>query len=57
MIKSVYRASVEGNKGRGRPQRRWRDELKELLMRKGLREREGMVLAGDREAWGRLVYI
>ena len=27
----VYRANVEGNKGRRTPQRRWRDELKDLL--------------------------
>ena len=38
----------------GRPQRRWRDEVKKLL--RGLIEREGMVLARDRKAWDRTVY-
>ena len=28
MGKTVYRATVEGNGRRGRPQRRWRDEVK-----------------------------
>ena len=43
---------MEGNKGRGRPQRRWSNEMKELPMKRGLGEREGMVLARDREPWG-----
>ena len=25
LVKKVYRAKVEGSRGRGRPQRRWRD--------------------------------
>ena len=29
LVKKVNRANVEGNRGRGRPQRRWRDEVKE----------------------------
>ena len=32
-------------------QRRWRDKVKELLMGRGLSEREGMVLARERESW------
>ena len=40
---------------RGRQQRRWRDGLKELLMGRRLSERDEMVLARDREAWGRRV--
>ena len=31
MVKKVYRAYMEGNRRRGRPQRRWRDEVKDLL--------------------------
>ena len=50
LVKRVYYSTLEGNRGRGRLQRRWRDEMKELLMRRGLSEREGMVLARDREA-------
>ena len=41
---------MEGNRGRRSLQRRWRDEVKELLKRRGLSKREGMVLARDREA-------
>ena len=51
LVKRVYRANVEGNRDRGRPQRRWRDEVKDLL-NKG----EGMRLARDRDAWGGMVY-
>ena len=41
MVKRVYRANVEGNRGRRRPQRRWRDEVKDLLLGRELSEREG----------------
>ena len=50
MIKRVYRENVEGKGGRGRPQRRWRDEVKELLIGRRLSERKRKVLARDREA-------
>ena len=30
-VKRAYRAKVEGKSGRGRTQRRWRDEVKELM--------------------------
>ena len=40
LVKRVYRANVEGNWRRGRQQRRWRDEVKDLLKGGGLRERE-----------------
>ena len=48
--------SVEANRGRGGPQRRRRDKVKELLMGRALREREGMAFARNKEAWGRMVY-
>ena len=35
LVKRVYLANVESNRGRGRPQRRGRDEVKELLMGEG----------------------
>ena len=41
MIKRVCWVNVEDNKGRRRPQRRWRDEVKDLLL-----ERELMVVIG-----------
>ena len=50
LIKRVYRENVEGKGGRGRPQRRWRDEVKELLIGRRLSERKRKVLARDREA-------
>ena len=42
LVKNVNLANVEGNKGRGRPHtsRRWRDEVKELLMGDGMNGRE-----------------
>ena len=50
LVERVYRANM-------RPRRRWRDEVKDLPLERGLSEREGMVLARDREAWGGKVYI
>ena len=40
--KRFYRANVEGNGGRRKMKRRWRDIMKKLLMRRRLSEREGM---------------
>ena len=56
MVKRLYRADLEGKRGRGRPQRRWRDEVRDLLLGRGLSERKGMILARDRDAWGGMVY-
>ena len=56
LVKRVNHANVEGNRGKGRPQKRWRDEVKDLLLGRGLSEREGMMLARDRDAWGGMVY-
>ena len=56
LVKRVHRVNVEGNRGRVRSQKRWRDEVKDLLLGRGLSEREGMMLARDRDAWGRMVY-
>ena len=39
-IGKVGWANVEGSRGRSRPQRRWKDKVKELLMRRGLSEKE-----------------
>ena len=56
MVKRVYRANVDGNRGRGKPQRRERDEVQDSLLGRGMSEREGMMLARDRDAWGGMVY-
>ena len=34
-VKRVYWTNAEGIRGRGRPQRRWRDEVKDLVMKRG----------------------
>ena len=56
MVKRVYQANLEGNRGRGRPQRRWRDEVKYLLFERRLSKVEGMMIARDRDAWGGMLY-
>ena len=48
-VKRVYPVTVKCNRRRRKPQKRWRDEVLELLMEKGFREREERVLARDRE--------
>ena len=50
LVKRVCQANVEVNKGRGRQQRRWRDEVKDLLFG------EGMIRARDRDSWAGMVY-
>ena len=37
LVKREHRANVAGNRGRERPQRRWRDEVKDLLFAIGER--------------------
>ena len=56
LVKRVYRINVEDSRGRGRPRRRWRDEVKDLLLGRGLNEREGMMIARNMDAWGGMVY-
>ena len=47
--KRVHRAIGVSKRGRRRPQRKWRDEMKDLLMKRGLSEREEVVLARDKD--------
>ena len=56
MVKRVVRACVEVNRRRGRQQRRWMDEVRDLLIGRGLSEKKEMLLARDREVWGGIVY-
>ena len=56
LVKRVNRANLECNRGGGRSQRKWRDEVKGLLLRRGLTEREGTMQARGRDAWGGMVY-
>ena len=39
LLKRVYRAKREGKRGRGRPQRRWKNEVKDFLLGRGLSEK------------------
>ena len=52
LVKRVYWITVESNMGREGPQKRWRDEVRELLMGRGLREMTEIILSIDSEAWG-----
>ena len=56
LVKRTYQANVEGNRGRGRSQRKWRDEVKDLLLGRGLSDREGMMLPRDIHDWSEMVY-
>ena len=56
LVKRVHRVNVEGNRGRVRSQKRWRDEVKDLLLGRGLSEREGMTLVRDRNSWAGVVH-
>ena len=51
MDNGVYRTDVEGNKGKERLQRRWREEGTELLMGKRLREKERLLSVRNRVTW------
>ena len=51
----VIMGSVEGNRGRGRPRRRWMDGVREALERRGVIG-DGRDLVGDRIEWRGVVY-
>ena len=57
LLNRVYKVTVEGNRRRGRPQKRWRDEVTVLLMGRGLSEMEGMLFSGDREACWKMMMV
>ena len=47
----MYRANENANRRRGRPQRRWKEEMRELLMGKGFSNRAVLLLARDRDVY------
>ena len=49
--KGLYRANEDANRRRGRPQRRWKEEMRELLMGKGFSNRAVLLLARDRDVY------
>ena len=55
LVGRVTVGSVEGNRGRGRPKRRWMDGVREALERRGITG-DGRKLVGDRMEWRRVVY-
>jgi len=56
LVRRVYEADVEGERGRGRPKRRWLDDVKEALGNRGMGAEEGEERAWDREGWTDVVY-
>ena len=48
LVKKIYRAEVEGNRGRGRPKRRWMDGVKGCLSDRGLTIPEAKECVKDR---------
>ena len=51
-LKRVFWVGVEGDRERGRPQRRRMEEVKELLTGRGVCERERVLLAKNNDDWG-----
>ena len=56
LTKKIYTSKVEGNRGRGRPKRRWRDAVRDVLFQRGLDMQEGERRARDRGDWKVFVY-
>ena len=56
LTKKIYKAGVEGNRGRGRPKRRWRDGIGDVLSQRGIDIQEGERRAKDRGEWKMTVY-
>ena len=52
-VKKIYRADVEGNRGRGRPKRRWMDGVKGGLNDRGLTILEAKECVRDKRVWRR----
>ena len=51
LVGRVYRANMEGNRGRGRPQRRWIDTVKDCLKKRGMDIREARRMLHDCSVW------
>ena len=55
LVKRIYEASVEGNRARGRPRRKWRDGVVSALGSRGLDVHEGERQARERRSWKQVV--
>ena len=56
LTKRIYISKVDGNRGRGRPKRRWRESVRDVLLQRGVDIQEGERRARDRNDWKMLVY-
>ena len=56
IVKRLWRSEVRGERGRGRPSKRWLDGVKDALHERGMTVEQGRVLARDRKEWRRVVY-
>ena len=54
-MKKIYRAEVEGNRGRGRPRRRWIDGVQGCLSDRRLTIPEAQECLKHRREWRRIV--
>ena len=48
LVKKIYRAEVEGNRGKGRPRRRWMEGVKGCVSDRGLSISEANECIKDR---------
>ena len=55
LVKNIFRADVEGDRGRGRPRRRWMDGVIGCLSERGLSIPEAEECVKDRREWRRIV--
>ena len=53
--KKIYRADIEGNKGRGRPSKRWMNGVKDCLNISKLTIQKAIERIKDRNVWRRIV--
>jgi hypothetical protein len=56
VVKKVYRAKVEGSRGRGSPKMRWMDGVKADVEMEGLNIEDARICLHDRDRWGRVVH-
>src|SRR5215469_10362862 len=55
LVRRVYEGVVDGNRGRGRPKRKWMDGVREALVMRGVLG-DGREIAVDRIGWRGVVY-
>ena len=55
IAKSVYHAKTQGKRPKGRPRRKWDEEIEEALWEKNLTFIEGSRKCRDRVAWRRII--